>query len=131
VPLTLLTVFYLILLVVRRTVLVWVLLAGILIASFIFNPGPRSDHSMIHILATLIASGTLILILTRYRILACSGYFLIQHLTDRTMLTLDASAWYFWHSAVVTAVLFALAGFTFYTATAGGRLFHGGFFGDD
>jgi hypothetical protein len=71
------------------------------------------------------------ILLSRFGFLAAVSYAIARNLMIFFPLTLDTSAWYFWQGLSAAAVVLALAGFGFVTATRGQRLFAGGFLGDD
>jgi predicted Ser/Thr protein kinase len=119
-------------LVLRRAWATWV---GFVLLSVAVLAGPQLidlnySTALPAAVFAMVLVGTAIL-LSRFGFLAAVSYAVGMNLLILFPLTLDTSAWYFWQGLCAAAVLLALAGFGFMTATRGQPLFAGGFLGDD
>jgi hypothetical protein len=70
-------------------------------------------------------------VLARFGLLAFAGSVFCSELLSLVPLTADLSAWYAYQGIIMALVIVGLAGYAFFTATRGQRLFRGGFFGDE
>jgi len=123
---------FLLYIVVRRSWLAWIAMTLLVVALF---AGPivfELSFSAVFLSIEMAAFFVVVtVILSRVGMLAATACLLAGNLLGLFPLTLDTSAWYFWQGLCAAAVLLALAGFAFVTATRGQSLFTGGFLGDD
>jgi hypothetical protein len=116
----------------RRSWVTWVALAAVFILLLTGSQITELTYSAV-ILAVEVTVGVsaIVVMLSRFGLLATATFFFGLNLLIGFPLTLDTSAWYFWQGFCAAAVVLALATFGFVTATRGQRLFAGGFLGDD
>jgi hypothetical protein len=93
--------------------------------------GPDLAGNAMALFGTALFIGLQVVVLARFGLLAFAGMIFILSQLSLAPLTADLSAWYAYQGVLMALVVFGLAGYAFFTATRGQRLFREGFFGDE
>ena len=100
-------------------VVVWLLLAGVFIASGITTKQPLIEIAMMCVFAT-----AFIFVIARFGVVAFLSFVMTGTIMNLPVTT-ELSAWYASEFVLYTIVLIGLAIFGFYTSTAGQKLWQG------
>ena len=122
---------YVLFLAVRRSGLAWGLCAAVFWAAAVPLFGPWPDANALYALYHALLVAVWILLMARLGLVAGIAMLMASLLSAHSLLTLNAGAWYFGHSAVSASCVIGLAALAYWTAIGRPRLFTGGFFGDE
>jgi hypothetical protein len=107
---------------------VWVFFLALFMASLL---GPSLPGNALTLFWYGLRVGLSVFVLARFGLLAFAGSLFCSELLSLVPLTADLSAWYAYQGIIMALVIVGLAGYAFFTATRGQRLFREGFFGDE